>query len=93
MEKQKIVIVDKNPIIRSGLLEILQRDGRFTVTNAVVTGGEFIGLVESGQADIGIIGWSLPDMTGGQVLARFQDAAQNPRIIIYTGEKIVDVLR
>lgn len=93
MIQPRIVIADKNPIIRSGLAEIIGRDGRFSISEAVATGADFLSLAEQNKVDIGIVGWSLPDMTGGDVLAHFSDQKKNPRIIIYTGEKVTDVLR
>ena len=92
-EQLTIVIVDKSPLIRSGLAEIINRDGRYAVAQTLATGGEFIELVHTGLAVVGIIGWSLPDMTGGDVLVQLKDAANKPRLIIYTGESISNVLR
>ena len=43
--------------------------------------------------DMGIIGWSLPDMTGGEVLSALKRRHLPTRIVIYTGEPGKDVLR
>jgi len=93
MNRPKIIIVDKNPILRSGLEDIISRDGRFIIANTVATGREFIDLAQSTQFDVCIVGWALQDMTGGDVLKALQKLSEKPRVIIYTGEKAGDVLR
>jgi DNA-binding NarL/FixJ family response regulator len=91
--RQRLVIVDKNPVIRTGLADIIARDGRFDVAAAVATGAEFLALVADTDCTIGIIGWSLQDMTGGDVLATLKKQKSSLRIIVYTGEPGSDVLR
>lgn len=93
MDLPRLIVADKNPIIRSGLVEIINGDGRFDIVDAVPNGAQFIELVGSGHVDVGIVGWALPDMTGGDVLQAIQAMPKKPRIIIYTGEKVTDVLR
>lgn len=93
MEQSKVIVVDKNPIIRSGLVEIINQDGRFAVSDAVANGQQFVDRASDGHIDIGIIGWALPDMTGGEVLQAIQTLPNKPRVIIYTGEKATDILR
>ena len=90
---KNIAIVDKNPVIRTGLVDIITRDGRFVVEAAVSTGGNFLSLIESQVIHIAILGWQLPDMTGGDVLAELKKRKSPVRSIIYTGEPGVDVLR
>ena len=87
-----VVIADKNPVIRSGLSELLRQDGRFHVATAVSTGAAFIDLVSNTKVDVGLVGWSLPDMTGGNVLAELKKRKAAVRVIIYTGERAGEVL-
>lgn len=93
MSSAKIIIVDKNPIIRSGLVEIISRDQRFEICEAISTGAAFLERLNDQSFDIAIVGWSLPDMSGGDILKTLHGDKNKPRIIIYTGEKLVDVLR
>jgi DNA-binding NarL/FixJ family response regulator len=87
-----IAIADKNPVIRSGLSELLRQDGRFTVIAAVGSGAQFIELAGQKKFDVGLIGWQLPDMTGGDVLTQLKRKQTAIRVIIYTGERSPDVL-
>jgi len=91
--RHRVAIADKNPVIRTGLIEILARDGRFEVTGAVSNGRALIQLIEERSADIAVIGWQLPDMTGGDLLTELKKRALCVRPIVYTGEQGRDVLR
>jgi DNA-binding NarL/FixJ family response regulator len=63
------------------------------VLEAHASGSAFIAAVEEQPADIGIIGWSLPDMNGGEILATLKRRHISTRIVVYTGEPGKDVLR
>ncbi len=92
-QKPRILVADKNPVVRTGLAELIARDGRFDIVTTVATGGAFIAACMESQVDIGLIGWSLPDMTGGDVLEVLKRRQIGTRVIIYTGEAVSDVLR
>jgi two-component system nitrate/nitrite response regulator NarP len=87
------MIADKSPVVRSGLRDFITRDGRFEVLEAHASGSAFIAAVEEQPTDIGIIGWSLPDMNGGEILATLKRRHIGTRIVVYTGEPGKDVLR
>jgi DNA-binding NarL/FixJ family response regulator len=91
--RPKIVIADKNPVVRAGLQDFIARDGRFEVAGAVPTGTAFLALAEQHPVEIAIIGWALPDMTGADVLAALKRRHAGTRVIVYTGEPGKDVLR
>lgn len=90
---RSIVVADKNPVVRTGLIDIIARDGRFEVGAAVSTGTALLEVVEARPFDIAIIGWALPDMTGGDILAELKKRRSPVRTIVYTGEPGIDVLR
>jgi two-component system nitrate/nitrite response regulator NarP len=87
------MIADKSPVVRAGLRDFIARDGRFEVLDTQASGTAFISAVEQHPTDIGIIGWSLPDMNGGEVLATLKRRHIPTRIVVYTGEPGKDVLR
>lgn len=88
-----VAIADKNPVVRSGLVDIITRDKRFEVVAAVSTGTAFLEQRASLEAAIGIIGWALTDMTGGDILTELKKRRSPMRIIVYTGEPGPDVVR
>lgn len=91
--KPRILVADKNPVVRTGLAELIARDGRFEMVATVPTGGAFIAGCTEQTVEIGLCGWSLPDMTGGDVLETLKRRQIGTRVIIYTGEAVSDVLR
>jgi two-component system nitrate/nitrite response regulator NarP len=92
-QRPKIAIADKNPVIRTGLIDIIARDGRFEVVATVPTGGALLKLALEQSIDIAIIGWALPDISGGDVLSELKKRQSPIRVIVYTGEPGQDVLR
>ncbi|MGQ0671845.1 MAG: LuxR C-terminal-related transcriptional regulator [Hyphomicrobium sp.] len=88
-----LAIADKNPVMRAGLADLLSRDGRFEVAGTVATGEAFIALCRSRAIDVGIIGWSLSDLNGAAVLEALKELKIETRVIVYTGEPTVSVLR
>lgn len=87
------MIADKSPVVRSGLRDFVARDERFRMLSVHATGSAFLAEVEEEKPDIGIIGWSLPDMNGGEILATLKRRHIATRIVVYTGEPGKDVLR
>lgn len=93
LHKARVLVADKNPVVRTGLSELISKDGRFELVGAVATGSAFIAQAMKEPVEIGLIGWSLPDMTGGDVLDVLKRRQVPTRVIIYTGEPPSDVLR
>ncbi|HEY8194081.1 MAG TPA: response regulator transcription factor [Hyphomicrobium sp.] len=91
--KIEVTIADQNPVVRSGLEALVQRDGRFDVCGVHSTGEALVEALRAKPVEIAIVGWALPDMTGGAVLARVKQEKWQTRIVIYTGERSSDVLR
>lgn len=91
--KPRIAIADKNPVVRSGLGDFIARDNRFDVLGTVSHAHAFIDLCETKSVEIGVVGWALPDMNGGEVLAIIKRRQLPTRIIIYTGETGGEILR
>ncbi len=91
--KIEVAITDKNPVVRVGLEALVLKDGRFTVAGVYGSGTATLEALQKKPVQIAIIGWSLPDMPGGDVLARIKSEKWLTRVIIYTGERGSDVLR
>lgn len=89
----EVAIADKNPVVRAGLENLVEKDGRFTTTGLYPAGKALLEQFERVPAQIAIVGWSLPDMDGGAVLAEVKRQKWPTRVIIYTGETAPDILR
>jgi DNA-binding NarL/FixJ family response regulator len=91
--RPKIVIADKNPVVRAGIQDFITRDGRFEVAGVFATGSAFLEFVEKQPAEIALIGWALPDIRGAEILTELKRRHSPLRVIVYTGEPGKDVLR
>lgn len=91
--KIEVAIADQNPVVRTGLETLVQRDGRFSVCGVYATGEALIEALKVKPVEIAIVGWTLPDMTGGNVLTRLKQEKWRTRVVIYTGERSSEVLR
>ena len=91
--KIEVTIADQNPVVRAGLDALIERDGRFRVCGVHSSGEALINALKAKPVEIAVVGWTLPDMTGGAVLARVKEEKWQTRIIIYTGERSSEVLR
>jgi len=91
--KIEVTIADQNPVVRAGLEALIERDGRFKVCGVHANGEALIGALKAKPVEIAVVGWTLPDMTGGAVLQRVKHEKWQTRIVIYTGERSSEVLR
>lgn len=93
LPRPRLAIADKNPVMRAGLVELVGRDGRFEIVGTVATGAAFLDLAAEKVADVAVIGWSLTDMLGIDVLEAMKRRHLATRVIIYTGEPTFQVLK
>lgn len=94
--EQKIIdiaIVDKSPIVQSGLRALFEADDRFSVVAVAADGERFMEAVERLSFDIAVIGWEMPYLSGAGVLRALRGQSGAPKIVIYTGSQDLDVPR
>ena len=91
--RPRILIADKSPVVRAGLEDYIRKDGRFDVIGSTANGQSFASLAVDQKVDIGVVGWALPDMSGGALLGLMKRRQSATRIIIYTGDASREVLR
>lgn len=91
--KIEVAIADQNPVVRAGLETLVARDGRFTVNGIYASGAQLLDAISQKSVQIAVVGWALPDMSGGDVLSRIKHEKLSTRVIVYTGERSGDVLR
>ena len=89
----KVVIADKNPVVRAGLENLVLKDGRFSIDGLFANGAALTAALARKASPIAIVGWSLPDMEGAEILSEVKRQKWPTRVIIYTGETGPDVLR
>ncbi len=89
----RLLIADKNPLVLKGLEAIVDDDPRFELVAALNTGAGFVEQAASSSFDVGVIGWLLPDMDGGEVMRQLKAMESIARMVIYTGSRNPDTPR
>lgn len=80
-----VVLVDKSPLVLSGLSKIFGDDQRFSIVATAADGERFIEAVNRLSFDVAVIGWEMPFMNGRDVLGVLKNIPDAPRIVVYTG--------
>lgn len=80
-----LVVADKNPLVLSGLKQIIAEDDRFKLVALATDGERFLEAVARLSFSVGIIGWAMPYCDGHAVLERLRGTEKAPRIVVYTG--------
>lgn len=91
--KPKLVIIDKNPLVISALRERIERERKFELIVTLTTGTAFVEAVDGLEFDVAVLGWNLPDMSGGDVLANLQRRKIDAAIVVFSGDNDVRLLK
>ncbi|QIE55546.1 response regulator transcription factor [Pikeienuella piscinae] len=86
-----VAVIDKNPLVRRGLDQILREDGRFDLVMSAADGEAFLAdYAARGVAapvDVAVSGWVMARGGGGKsLLQRISAMANPPKVVIYTGD-------
>jgi two-component system nitrate/nitrite response regulator NarP len=81
----QVVVVDKNPLLLTGLRQIFDADPRFSLVATATDGERFLAAVDRLRFDVGVIGWEMPYLGGQAVLSALRNRPNAPRIVVYTG--------
>jgi DNA-binding NarL/FixJ family response regulator len=97
LAKIRIVIVDDHPIFRDGLRHILEMQPDFDVVGQATDGAEAIRVTNDLKPDVLLLDFSLPCVSGLEVIRDLDGAAPTVRTIVLTAgiadADIVKVLR
>ena len=88
-----LVIADKSPLVLAGLTQMFGKDDRFNLLATAADGERFMEAIDRLSFDVGVIGWQMPYMDGGEVLEALGEREDAPRIVVYTGEPSASVPR
>jgi DNA-binding NarL/FixJ family response regulator len=84
LEKIRIVIADNHPIFRDGLHQLLETQPDFVVIGKATDGAEAVRLTNELKPDVLLLDFSLPRLSGLEVIRDLDGAAALVRTIVLT---------
>ena len=79
-----ILIVDDHPVVRDGLVAILETQADFAVAGLAGGGAEAVKLAAELQPDVMMLDVEMPDMDGVATLEALSEAGLEVRVIVFT---------
>ncbi len=83
-KKHTIIIVDDHPIVREGLINIVNNDSTFSVVGNSGDGAEAITLIDKIKPDIAVLDISLPNKNGLQIIREIKEKKLSTKIVVLT---------
>src|SRR3954470_23058771 len=80
----RIAVADDHPVVRDGLIAMLETQPDFTITGSAATGAEALALVRSSDPDVLLLDLGMPDLDGVAVLRRLREMNGRVRAIVCT---------
>jgi len=93
----RILVVDDHPVVREGLVAILEDEAEFEIAGAVGSAEEAIAAAGRRHPDIVLLDLELPDVGGIDAIPRLAAAAPEARVVVLTAydteERVLGALR
>jgi DNA-binding NarL/FixJ family response regulator len=80
----RIAIADDHPVVREGLVAMLETEPDFQVVGTAATGAEAVALVARTDPDLMLLDLELPELDGVGVLHRLVAEGARVRVIVFT---------
>jgi DNA-binding NarL/FixJ family response regulator len=80
----RVLIADDHPVVRLGLVTIINAQPGLSVAAEVDSGAEAVRRFSSDRIDLGLIDLRMPGMTGGEVIARIRSVQPKAKLIVLT---------
>lgn len=90
MSKITIFVADDHPIVREGLITILNTQQDFQIVGEAMNGKEVVAQVINSHPDILILDLEMPEMDGIEIINELNKSASKSKIIIFTAFKTDD---
>ena len=80
----RIAVADDHPVVREGLVAMLETEPDFQVVGTAATGAEAVALVARADPDVLLLDLELPELDGVGVLRRLTAEGARVRVIAFT---------
>lgn len=96
-QKIQVLVADDHPMLREGLVAVLNTQPDFEVVGEAKDGEEAVRLAGSLEPDVVLLDLEMPGVDGVEVLEKLRDAGSTSRAIVFTAydadERILGALR
>lgn len=93
----RIVVADDHPVVRDGLIAMLQTQSDFEVIGEAGDGAEALHIVAERTPDVLLLDLEMPHLDGIETLQRLGERGSSVRVIVFTvfdtDERIVSAMR
>jgi DNA-binding NarL/FixJ family response regulator len=93
----RLLVVDDHPVVRQGLIALLEDDAEFRVVGAAGSAEEALPLARGQRPDVVLLDLELPGMEGVAAIPRLLEAAPEARVLVFTAyqtdERVLGALR
>ena len=90
-EQVSVLIVDDHPILRHGLRDIIERNGRFRIIGEAAEGQEALRLLICLKPEIAILDIDMPGLNGLETIRAIRELSFSVKVIILTMYKEEDM--
>jgi DNA-binding NarL/FixJ family response regulator len=80
----RVAVADDHPVVRDGLVAMLETQPDFTIVGQAATGTEALALVSTTRPDVLLLDLEMPGLDGVGVLRGLTGAGERTRVIVFT---------
>ncbi|MBA2459715.1 MAG: response regulator transcription factor, partial [Gemmatimonadales bacterium] len=80
----KVAVADDHPVVREGLVAMLETQADFTVVAEAATGLDALAHIGTADPDVLLLDLEMPGLDGVGVLHRLKEAGARARVIVFT---------
>jgi DNA-binding NarL/FixJ family response regulator len=93
----RVLVVDDHPIVREGLVSVLEDEEDFTVVGTAGSAEDALALARQQRPDVVLLDLELPGIDGVQAIPQLLAVEPSPRVLVFTAydveERVLGALR